>query len=410
MDVRRALSMIVLAFLLLPILVHAADGDDESLGEQVETIAGDVADKGLAFVTASSAPIQTVPNVFSSVYDAFQPGYCGDDWIGADAVIGLWVMPAVAITVVVLMGIALLYMLAQMLDSPQLTATAKDELFQVGLTLLRVFFLVWALGAADTLFSLKAGGISGDMVYSSNPLMIDAAMAFSRLMVSDMATHYSMLLIYNMIIHTIYSSTMWFGVSWRAMYSFNLGPVLKPIIDVVGTSLQFLSLGMSEWILHVITLCLIKKWMWTVFIPISMVLRAFPYTRLAGDSLFALCFALAVIYPLMFLIDYEVHKVMENHLVDSGTALQQFVSNSGILKIFGGVLAMMLLMGGVFIPFFLGSAINLAFELIRGAVYFIVIMSVIMPFINIFVTLTAAKEIARFFGTDVNFMSFLRII
>ena len=70
----------------------------------------------------------------------------------------------------------------------------------------------------------------------------------------------------------------------------------------------------------------------------------------------------------------------------------------------------MFLMAGVFMPFFLGGALGLAFELIRGAVYYIVIMSLLLPFLNLFVTLTAAKEIAAFFRVDVNFMSFLKII
>jgi hypothetical protein len=67
-------------------------------------------------------------------------------------------------------------------------------------------------------------------------------------------------------------------------------------------------------------------------------------------------------------------------------------------------------MGGVFIPFFLGSALNLALEMIRGAVYYIVIMSLVLPVVNIFLTLTVAREMSRFFRSDVNFLSFLKII
>jgi hypothetical protein len=235
-------------------------------------------------------------------------------------------------------------------------------------------------------------------------------MAFSRLMVSDMVSHYSMLLMYNMVIHTLYSSTMWVGVTWRAMYSFNLGPVLKPLIDIIGSALQYLSLGISEWLLHIVTLCLIKKWTWGLFIPMSVLLRAFPYTRNAGEALFALVFALALFYPFMFIFDYEVHKIMKYNLVDSQKALSSFLHKSGILALFGSVLVAVFLMAGVFMPFFLGGALNLAFELVRSAVYYIVIISIFLPFINIFVTLTAAKEIAGFFRVDVNFMSFLRII
>jgi hypothetical protein len=203
---------------------------------------------------------------------------------------------------------------------------------------------------------------------------------------------------------------MWFGVTWRAMYSFNLGPVLKPLIDIIGTALQFLSLGISEWMLHIVTLCIIKRWAWGLFIPLGMLLRSFPYTRNGGEALLALTFALVIIYPFMFLFDYEVHKVMQGNLVDASSAVSSFIHKSGILAVFGSVLIIMFLMAGVFMPFFLGGALTLAFELIRGAVYYIVIMSLLLPFLNIFVTLTAAKESAAFFKVDVNFMSFLKII
>lgn len=240
--------------------------------------------------------------------------------------------------------------------------------------------------------------------------MIDASMAFARQMVSDMTTQYSMLVIYNTVIHTIYSSTMWFGITWRAMYSFNLGPVLKPIIDLIGTSLQFLSLGMTEWLLHVIILCMIKKYMWGFFIPVGMLLRAFPFTRNAGEALLSLSFALVIFYPFMFLFTYETSKIMSPNLVDAKSAMGAFLNKSGILGVAGIVLAISFLTAGVFMPFFLGGALNLLFELIKSVVYYIVIISVLMPFINIFVTLTAAKECAKFFNVDVNFMSFLKII
>ena len=172
--------------------------------------------------------------------------------------------------VIVVFGVAILYMMGQLFNSPQLTAQAKDELFQSGLSALRLIFMIGILAGADVWYTISTQG-SQDPIYGNpaNHYMIDAAMAFARQMVSNMVTNYSMLLLYNMVIHTIYSSTMWFGVTWRAMYSFNLGPVLKPLIDMLGSSLQFLSMGLSEWLLHIVTLCLIKKWTWTLFIPLA---------------------------------------------------------------------------------------------------------------------------------------------
>lgn len=405
---RSALFLILLA---LPALAE----DSGSISTYFNGTVDNLTRQGNDFVDAAGAAGQTVPTLFGSIFDSFGPGSCGDAWIttgaGTQFVILTWLAPAVLTGVVVAIGIALIYMFGQFFSNPAMSALAKDEIFQTGITFMRVMFLISVIVAGQVWYSISASG-GGDPIYGNpaNHSMIDAAMAFSRLMVRDMVSHYSMLIMFNMVIHTIYSSTMWFGVTWRAMYSFNLGPVLKPIIDLLGTSLQFLSLGISEWLLHIITLCLLKKWTWGLFIPMSMLLRAFPYTRQAGDALFALCFALAVFYPFMFIVDYEVHKIMKYNIVDPQKAMSVFIHRSGLMSVFGGALVLMFLMAGVFMPFFLGGALTLAFELIKGSVYYIVVMSILLPFLNIFVTLTAAKEIANFFRVDVNFMSFLKLI
>jgi hypothetical protein len=403
-----------LLFLLLFASLAFANGDGSELSEFFNDTTEQVSSETSDWVSAQAGSISGVQTVFSSVFDAFGPAQCGDDWIdaqGSGTIIGMWLAPAVAVTFIVLIGIAIVYMIGVFMGSPNLIALAKDEVFQAAVTIARVVVIIAVLASGEMWFDIITTS-GADDIYSNanNTSMMDGAMQFSRMMVADMVNHYSLLLMYNMVIHTIFSSTMWFGVTWRAMYSFNLGPVLKPLIDIIGTALQFLSLGISEWMLHIVTLCIIKKWAWGLFIPLGMLLRSFPYTRNGGEALLALTFALVIIYPFMFLFDYEVHKVMEANLVDASSAVSSFIHKSGILAVFGSVLVIMFLMAGVFMPFFLGGALTLAFELIRGAVYYIVIMSLLLPFLNIFVTLTAAKESAAFFKVDVNFMSFLKII
>ncbi|MFH1785805.1 MAG: hypothetical protein ABH842_05235 [Candidatus Micrarchaeota archaeon] len=393
---------------LIPFLFAA---DPNSLSTYFDEVSGNVSSEMDAFVDAASAAGSTFPGIL----DAFKPADCSEDWInnllGVPTIISLWLVPSIIIGMIVLFGITGLYMVGQVMNMPNLTAIAKDEAFQTALTFLRVAFIAGVLIAGDTFYAINASG-SSDRIYGNpaNTQTIDAAMSFSRLMVADMVNHYSMLLMYNMVVHTVYSSTMWFGMTWRAMYSFNLGPVLKPIIDIIGTTLQYLSLGVSEWLLHIITLCFIKKWMWGLFIPFGMLLRAFPQTRNGGEAILALGFSLVIFYPYMFLFDYEVHKIMKLSVIDPQQSMHNFLNSSGIMDVFGSVIIIMLLMSGVFIQFFLGTALTLAFELIKGAIYYIVIMSVFMPFLNIFITLTSAKETAEFFKADVNFLAFLRLI
>ncbi len=325
----------------------------------------------------------------------------------------LWIAPSILALIVVFFGIASFYMVGQLLNSPSLIALSKEELYQTTFTIRRIMIVIVVLSLGGLWFSLSAGHAVTDPIYGNkdyNTSTIDAAMQFIRTIIGEMTTDYSMLLLYNTVIHTIYSSTMWFGVTWRAMYSFNMGPVLKPLIDVIGTSLQFLSLSMSEWVLHLVTLCIIKKWTWSLFFPMGILLRAIPFTRNAGEALIAIAFSLALVYPIMFLIDYEAHKIMITNIVDSQQAMHSFITNSGLFNVFGAAVISALLTAGVFLPFFMGGIVSLAFELVRSSVYYTVMMGVLLPFFNIFVTLTSARETARFFGVDVNFFAFLKLI
>jgi len=403
----------LLALLLISLasMAFAQNGDGDDLSQFFNDTRDELRDEGDAWVEGQVGGVGAGASMLVNLGRSFGPGQCGDEWVETGAIVGKWIIPAVMVIIIVIMGIAIIYMMGQLFSLPNLIAIAKDEAFQVGVTIARILIIIAALSAGHTWYTLAAQG-STDDIYGNpyNTDMMDAAMAFARLMVSDMINHYSMLVMYNMVVHTIFSSTMWFGVTWRAMYSFNLGPVLKPLIDIIGSALQFLSLGMSSWLLHVVTLCLIKRWMWVLFIPMSILLRAFPHTRNAGEALFALAFALALFYPFMFIFDYEAHKIMVWNIADPKDAVSNFIHRSGLLSVLAPVIAVMFLMAGVFMPFFLGAALTIGFELIYGAIYYIVIMSLLLPFLNIFVTLTAAREMASFFQVDVNFMSFLKII
>lgn len=410
----RKLSLLLLFGIILSSIVHPVS----TLENFFDQTSGDLRYLSNDFVEAST-PVATAPAGVALggaqiLYNAFRPSMCGESWTSSNStsLFSYWLVPSVFAFMIVAIGLGILHMCAQLFNSPQLSGLVKEELFQGAMTVVRFVFIIGLVLSGDLLFQVRSPSLS-DRVYSDpsgSKEVIDASMSFTRLMISDVTTHYSMLLIYNNIIHTIYSANLTFGISYRAQYSFNLGAILRPFIDVLGLTLQALSLALGEWIVHLITLCFIKKYTFTLFVPAGILLRSLPYTRSAGEALLSLGIALAFFYPITFLIDYEAHKILSTSLVDPSNSVRSFISGSGILNVAGAVLVSIFLMGGVFIPFFLGSALNLAFEIIRGAVYYIVIMSLVLPVVNIFLTLTAAREMSRFFRSDVNFLSFLKII
>lgn len=336
-----------------------------------------------------------------------------------------WLAPIGLILFILVMIYILIYLAGLLLQSQNLVHIAKEEFFQVGLTALRVVFITATILAANQWYTMNIPAGTRDPIYSGARTYIDASINFSQLMVKDMATNFSSLLMYNMIIHTLFSATMWFGVTWRAMFSFNLGPVLKPLIDILAFSMQFLGVGIGEWVVHIATLCIIKKWSYALFIPVGMLMRAIPFLRGAGDAFLALILSFSLFYPFMFIVSYEAYKLMGCNVfgafsseaggarcgsADPNSPLMRFIQDYGAIGAFGIFSAVLLIMGGVFIPFFLSGGLSIAFELVRSAVFFIVIMSLVLPLISIFMTLNAARETARFFNVDINFFAFVRLI
>ncbi|MFH2106124.1 MAG: hypothetical protein ABII22_02605 [Candidatus Micrarchaeota archaeon] len=354
--------------------------------------------------------------VVHTLFGAFQPSSCGaeDTWLNFGTM--NWLIPSVFVAMVVLFGITILYMMGNLFQLQNLILVAKEEYFNSFATVLRVILVLGAVATVDAAwYGLQTNnlGPDPDPVYSSSPVMIDAALVFSYQTMTELNSVFSNLLMFNMVVHTLYTSTLYFGVTWRAMYSFNLGPVLKPIIDILGVSMNMLSVAIGEWVIHMATLCIIKKWAFTLFIPLGMLLRAIPHTRAGGEALFALVFAFAVIYPFMFIVDYEAHKILKSSILDptENTLMTDLMEGTGLFKVATMMVAFFFLSGGVFVPVLVEAGLSITFELVNAAVYYIVILGLLLPFINIFITLTAAKEFAKGWGgVDINYMAFVRLI
>jgi len=408
---------ILLMMLLLFSFSFAEDDDDNEMGSYVDSITQKLEDTGSEFVKVGKIGITGAGSAMESMFSAFETGDCGEVW-ATDETVNAWLYgPAILAMLVVTFVIAIVYIVGQFMNSPQLIATAKDETYQIGITAARVLFIAVAIIAANFWFAVTTHDAT-DEVYASvcddsgchNKDMLEAAMAFSRKMVFEMTRTYSGLVLFNMIVHTLYTATMWVGTDFRSMYNFNLGPVLKPFIDLIGMGLQSLSLALGEWIAHMITLCFIRKWAFTLFLPVGILLRAMPPTRDVGEAIFMLVMALGTIYPFMFLVDYETHKLLEPYLVDPMTQVRAMASKMGLFTIAGISLGVMLVGGGVIVPVIGGVVALGAFELMKNAVYYVIIMGVLLPFLNIFITLTLAREWAKTFNVNVNYMSFMKII
>lgn len=316
---------------------------------------------------------------------------------------------AVLAAILIVFGVTIMYLGGKLLQADHIVAIAKEEYWQSVLTVIRVGFIITSVIVANTWIGVASASKGSDPVYGGVTTMIDASMNYSNFILAKITDDLGALIVLNTFVHSIFSATVYVGITFKSMFSFQVGPILKPIVDILGVVIQFLSVSMGEWLLHYITLCFIKRWTFTVLIPIAMFMRAFPYTRGGGDALMALLFSFAVIYPAMFVVSYEIYKDT-NFTISNQSLIQEFFDNASLGTITLTGLILMLTIGSVIIPFIMGMMLSLVIELIRNAVYYIVITSILLPFITIFLTLTSARESAKFFNLDINFAGFVSLI
>jgi len=401
---RRMLALVLMLFFALS---HAQQPSSQN---DLANYVGDVFDSmettGKLFVQGTTSGLGTAGDVIGGMFSVFNPTDCTAGPVGIE-----YFYMVVFAVMIVIFAITTIYLVGHLMQMPTMIAFAKSEYYQAFFLIVQVVFLIVMVNAGDMFFRLMTQNVpSTDIVYYGKTLMIDAAISFSRLMVFEISKNYSGLVLFNTVLHTLYTATMYVGTNWRSTYNFNLGVALKPFMDLVGIGLQMLSLALGEWLVHVIVLCFIKKWAWSIFIPVSVFLRAFPPTRQVGGALMMIVFALVFFYPLMFILTYEAHKLLSPYLVDSFTTVKNIVAETGIFTNVGMILAIALTSGGAVIPIIGNIAILAVYDLFKNVTYYVVMMSLLMPFFIIFTTLTVAREWAKAIGVDVNYMSFLKII
>jgi len=402
-------SIIILVLFFSILCVQTSQAQQQvqqsDFNDFIDNTVKSIKDTGEQFVKSGQSTFTGTISAIQEMFKVFSGGDCEPGPVGD--YYSITVLALITVSFV----ITIIYLVGQIMQRSDMIALAKNEYFQLGMTLIRLVLLAGAVLAGKMFIQIKVANVPpNDIVYYGRNDIIDAAMAISRFMTNEITKNYSALVLYNMILYTIQTATLNVGVNFRSMYNFNLGVALKPFIDIISMGMQALTLALGEWLTHIALLCFIKKWSWTILIPISIFVRSFPPTRQVGEALFALVIALMIFYPFMFIVTYETHKLLSPYLVDTLSEVQKMATKTGIFGVGAMVLAVAMLGGGAVVPIIGGIAVMGAYDLMKNVVYYVVIMSILMPFFTIFVTLTAAREIAKAGGVDVNYMSFLKII
>ncbi|MEM4272683.1 MAG: hypothetical protein QXH30_03760 [Candidatus Bilamarchaeaceae archaeon] len=308
--------------------------------------------------------------------------------------------PAVLALLLVSSGIAMFYMVGKFLDAPPLIAIARNEMLEaLNTALITVLFFAFLLFAGNTVLGSPYGAF-------------DSAMDYSAIMIHKISKDMFWLSALNTLLHMLYAAPLRIGVLYHAI-RFNLGGLLKPFVDGVGTMASLLSFALGEWIANINVLCFIKKFVPTILLPIGIIFRSLPQTRGGGNALIALSVALFVVYPLMIYMNYEAYKSYFG-TVESRSNIQEITTSFSLTSGMGALLVGFIWLRSVTgmllgVPFLMGILATVI-DVYADVLYTVFVLSIFLPLLNIFVTLTVARELAKYFGTEINISAFVKLI
>ncbi|MBN2478438.1 hypothetical protein JXB01_04065 [Candidatus Micrarchaeota archaeon] len=342
-----------------------------------------------------------IPNMIKKDIDSFD-NICSLP--ERESTLELWI-PSIITGIVLLLASLILYMLGQVLQAQNIIDMAKDGFIDIMMGIILVAVL---LGAYTGVNEAYVGMINVNDPEVGYVDIMDGAINYATFVVQKIGTNLALFMVFNNIIQFYATSTIFFG-SFQYQVAISPGLALKPLGDITGLLIQVLTVSMAEWMFHVVSLCVIKQWSWTVLMPFGLLLRIIPYTKDAGGALMAFTLALSLVYPGMFLMNQEVYKLTyEGWNFDS---FMDMLADFGIFNLAFFTAAFMIISQSVLVPLVVYTFGNFVFVMGKEAVYFFVLLSLFLPFINIMITLTSAREIAKsFYGVEANFSSIVRII
>ncbi|MCX6771449.1 MAG: hypothetical protein NTX79_05330 [Candidatus Micrarchaeota archaeon] len=333
---------------------------------------------------------------------------------------------------------------------------------------------------------------------------LDAAHAYAVLAKNTVSFDFGLMLGANFIAGFITNMNPQFKIPGPAYMtvSLQIAPMFKPILDILGVTMQLITTAVAMWAAQEFLLCFIKTHMLVILLPAGFFLRGFGI-KAGGNALIGIALSLFFIYPAMIIMmgetvssqleddiiagqavnpgstpahvlapcvgkpicclkdakpaslddpyipngnngatladrlapDKIIHGLFNMRYSDSGGSSPDFCMYNTILanvyratfmdKIMGqewytlaggaaaalGTISLLKYMNvswmstALMVPFLMFSIYA-----IMEMVYFVFIMTIIVPIFILFVTLTLAKEIAKVLGTEIDLSSLEKLI
>lgn len=362
---------------------------------------------------------------------------------------GGWMVAAIIAIILTSAIIGLAYVASGAFGNPRVGAWAKGAIFEliVSAVIIAIFAFSWVGLNAAGLDLLESGHFTASLM--KNTVQYDLA-------------HVTLI---DVLVNLYGNLNVSFGVLFTGI-NFSTKTVFKPISDALGIVINALAAAVLEWNLNLFILCFSRANLMGALIPVAVFLRAFHFSRGAGNVLLAVSAALFFVYPFMLamngvvLVKYfgsmeragvpgEVGGVQdreENLLVQAEdasdfifkregenrrrceqvpcffrstwSAILEGLEKTGVWFGIAGIGAIALGLifsaggvaaGAVGIAAFHSLIVVAIIQIMTKAAQDVFIASIILPLFNIFITFTFIKEFAKYLGSEIDLSALEKI-
>jgi hypothetical protein len=373
-----------------------------------------------AFLSGSNRILQTAVDPTT---------YCTGNIFGIDK--DGWIALSIIALLMNFAFVSFAYIFGGFFNWPQVTSWTKEFLYSLIVSML-ILFLFMAATAG-----LELAGYNN----------IDTAQRYSRIIQLTMTRDFMMMTGVTAGVSLIGNQSVFLRPAGIIGFSFQLSAVFRPIFDALGLLLNVMIASVAEWYTHQFLLCFFKNTLFVLMFPAGLFLRCYGFTKGAGDALIGLAMGFFFIYPLMLNLsayvisthfgpptEMDLANELNPRSVFSFTPSANLCGtsrdcswNTGLRLQLKGLYDMvgqpqnMMGIGFVFLllKYFGASALaSSLLPLAAGSVfaamsvvaYFVVVISIILPIFNIFLTLTFSREVAKYLGTEIDLSAIEKLL
>lgn len=347
-----------------------------------------------------------------------------------------WALNVLAAIFIVLSLVALGYMISKVFGIKELSTWSLNEFYQIVMLSFLIFLIFGMLKIENIVFDAYGMQITG----SENPAIDNAVTylvsvrSYLIFIISGLLTEKTVLSVSNSLVETglntvsgkftsilkaseIFSKLMIFKIDLKDTAK----AIVKTFSSIIDLSIGPFSFVYGVNSMQIYFLRFINNLAFNFFLPFGLFFRVFSFTKKFGNTLIALAIAFYLVFPLTYLISqsivdhvlnfgqtgtpYSWRNILSARLgVQNQNELTSFL-DSGV----SGVINKAYQAGTNFSSYVISFIFKFVFVLFNEVAFAFVLFTLI-PIINFTITISIAKQIGEFLGSDISLTEVLKML